>query len=261
MFWLCVIFKKYYCFPDINILFCIKQTNLLNMNAIITGATKGIGKAIALKLAKKGYNLAICARTKTDLIALTDELQKYGVKVYSMVADCSVKEEVLAFCNFVRASLPNIDVLVNNAGVFLPGSLLDEADETFELQQSLNVNSAYYLGKYVGKIMRTQKKGHIFNICSVASMMVIENAGTYSVTKAAMLSLNNVLRAELAPYNVKVTAILPGSTLTASWEGTNLPQDQFVQPEDVANSLSAILDLSSGANVDELILKPLNFKI
>ena len=107
--------------------------------------------------------------------------------------------------------------------------------------------------------MRKQKNGHIFNICSVASIMVIENAGSYSVTKAAMLSLNNILRSELAPYNVKVTAILPGSTLTASWEGTNLPSDQFVQPEDVANSLSAILELSSGANVDELIIKPLNF--
>lgn len=231
------------------------------MNAVITGATKGIGKAIALKLAEKGYNLAICARTEADLITLKEELENYGVQIYTMVADCSIKEDVLAFCSFAHNSLVNIDVLVNNAGTFLPGNLLDEADETFELQQHLNINSAYYLGKYVGKIMRKQTKGHIFNICSVASIMVIENAGSYSVTKAAMLSLNNVLRAELAPYNVKVTAILPGSTLTASWDGTNLPPTQFVQPEDVANSLSAILDLSNGANVDELIIKPLNFNI
>lgn len=231
------------------------------MNAVITGATKGIGKAIALKLAKKGYNLAICARTEADLNTLKEELKNFGVEIFTMVADCSLKEEVLAFCHFINASFQNIDVLVNNAGIFLPGSLLDEADETFELQQSVNINSAYYLGKNIGKIMRKQRNGHIFNICSVASIGVVEGAGSYSVTKAAMLSLNNVLRAELAPYNVKVTAILPGSTLTASWEGTNLPQDQFVQPDDVANSLSTILDLSSGANVDELILRPLNFKI
>lgn len=229
------------------------------MNAVITGATKGIGKAIALKLAEKGYNLAICARTKTGLIALKEELGHYGVEIYTMVADCSIKEDVLAFGNFAHTSLAKIDVLVNNAGTFLPGNLLDEADETFELQQRVNINSAYYLSKYIGKIMRRQTKGHIFNICSVASMTVVENAGSYSVTKAAMLSLNNVLRAELAPYNVKVTAILPGSTLTASWDGTSLPPTQFVQPEDVANSLCAILDLSAGANVDELIIKPLNF--
>ena len=229
------------------------------MNAVITGATKGIGKAIAVKLAKKGYNLAICARTETDLIALKNELKNVGVEIFTLVADFSRKDEVIAFCNFVKANLLSVEVLVNNAGTFLPGTLLDEADETFELQQSLNLNSAYYLGKCIGKIMRGQRNGHIFNICSVASIMVIENAGSYSVTKAAMLSLNNVLREELASFNVKVTAILPGSTLTASWEGTSLPPDQFVQPEDVANSLSAILDLSSGANVDELIIRPLNF--
>lgn len=229
------------------------------MNAVITGATKGIGKAIAIKLAQRGYNLAICARTETDLLTIKEELAHYGVEIYTMVADCSIKGDVLAFCAFAHNSLADIDVLVNNAGTFLPGNLLDEADETFELQQHLNINSAYYLGKYMGKIMRKQTKGHIFNICSIASVMAIENAGSYSVTKAAMLSLNNVLRAELAPYNVKVTAILPGSTLTASWEGTSLPPTQFVQPEDVANSLSAILDLSVGANVDELIIKPLNF--
>ena len=229
------------------------------MNAVITGATKGIGKAIAVKLAKKGYNLAICARTETDLIALKNELKNVGVEIFTLVADFSRKDEVIAFCNFVKANLLSVEVLVNNAGTFLPGTLLDEADETFELQQSLNLNSAYYLGKCIGKIMRGQRNGHIFNICSVASKMTIENAGSYCVTKAAMLSLNNVLREELASFNVKVTAILPGSTLTASWEGTSLPPDQFVQPEDVANSLSAILDLSSGANVDELIIRPLNF--
>ncbi len=230
------------------------------MNAVITGATKGIGRAIALNLAKKGYNLAICARTDTDLIALVKELENDHIKVFSMVTDCSKKEQVKAFCNFAKSNLHEIHILVNNVGLFMPGNILDEEDESFELQQALNINCVYYMSKFVGKMMISQNNGHIFNICSVASKMVIEHAGSYSVTKAAMLSLNNVLRAELAPYNVKVTAILPGSTLTASWVGTNLPPNQFVQPEDVANSISAILDLSSGANVDELILMPLNFK-
>lgn len=231
------------------------------MNAVITGATKGIGKAIAIKLANQGYNLAICARTAQDLNSLQQELQHTKVSIFTMVVDCSRKDEVLAFCVFAEQSLNKVDVLVNNVGTFLPGSLLDEADEVFEQQQRINVNAGYYLAKYFGKIMRTQLFGHIFNICSVASIETIENAGSYSVTKAAMLSLNNVLRKELAQYNVKVTAILPGATLTASWEGTNLPLSQFVQPEDIANSLYSILNLSTGVNVDELILKPLNFNI
>ena len=231
------------------------------MNAVITGATKGIGKAIAIKLASHGYNLSVCARTEQDLISLTNELKHTNVKIFSMVADCSNKTEVLAFCNFVSASFNSVDILVNNVGTFLPGNLLDEPDEAFEKQQLLNVNAAYYFAKYFGKIMRAQKTGHIFNICSVASIETNEHAGSYCVTKTALYSLNNVLRKELAQYNVKVTAILPGSTLTASWEGTQLPPEQFVQPEDIANSLYSILNLSSGVNVDELILKPLNFNI
>lgn len=229
------------------------------MNAVITGATKGIGRAIAIKLASNGYNLAVCARTEIDLIALRKELEPTGVKIITVVADCSNKVDVLSFYEKTKAAFNTIDVLVNNVGIFLPGSILDEDDESFELQQQLNLNSAYYFSKYFGKIMRSQRFGHIFNICSIASVQTINNAGSYSVTKTAMLSLNNVLRKELADYNVKVTAILPGATLTASWEGTTINPDKFVQPEDIANAAYSILNLSSGVNVDEITLTPLKF--
>ncbi|TCC92310.1 SDR family oxidoreductase [Pedobacter frigiditerrae] len=228
-------------------------------NAVITGATKGIGKAIAVKLASNGYNLAVCARTEKDLIALQKELEPMDVKIVTVVADCSNKVDVMNFFEKAKAAFNIIDVLVNNAGVFLTGSILDEDDYSFEFQQQLNLNATYYFSKYFGKIMRSQHSGHIFNICSIASAQTIENAGSYSVTKTAMLSLNNVLRKELADYNVKVTAILPGSTLTASWEGTTINPDKFVQPEDIANSLYSILNLSSGVNVDEITLTPLKF--
>ncbi|RYG11140.1 MAG: SDR family oxidoreductase [Chitinophagaceae bacterium] len=229
------------------------------MNAVITGASKGIGRAIALKLAQNGYNLAICARNKMALQSFATELRSYHVSVLAIEVDCSQKDQVLSFYRNVCAEMESIDVLVNNVGVFLPENILDEGDEVFENQQSLNVNAAYYLSKNFGKMMREAGCGHIFNVCSIASTKVVEAAGSYSVTKAAMLSLNNVFRVALAEYNVKVTAILPGSTLTASWEGTRIPHETFVQPEDVANLLYSILSLSSGVNVDELILTPLKF--
>jgi len=229
------------------------------MNAVITGASKGIGRAIALKLAQNGYNLAICARNQAEVKAFENELQEFDVEVLALAVDCSKKENVISFFNQVKTQMKSIDVLVNNVGIFLPGNILDEADEVFEMQQQVNLNVAYYLSKNFGKMMREAKSGHIFNICSVASLQVVENAGSYSVTKTAMLSLNNVLRKELADFNVKVTAILPGSTLTASWEGTTIAAETFVQPEDIANSLYSILNLSSGVNVDELVLTPLKF--
>lgn len=230
-----------------------------HMNAVITGATKGIGKAIALKLAQNGYHLAICARDKNELDAFAAELRLIGCSVLAVAVNCAQKNEVSSFFEQVRDEMKEVDVLVNNVGVFLPGNILDEEDEVFENQQLLNVNTAYYLSKKIGNMMRKAKSGHIFNICSIASVKVIEDAGSYTVTKTAMLSLNNVFRAALAEYNVKVTAILPGSTLTASWEGTTIPHETFVQPEDVAHSLYSILSLSSGVNVDELILTPLKF--
>lgn len=229
------------------------------MNAVITGATKGIGKAIAIKLAENGYNLAVCSRNEPDLQELKAELEYTGLKIFSYVTDCSNKEEVYGFCKAVHADLTSIDVLVNNAGVFLPGLMLDETDSQLENQLNLNLLAPYYLTKYFGKLMSEQQSGHIFNICSVASKEVVENAGSYSVTKSALLSLNNVWRGELSKYNVKVTAILPGSTLTSSWEGTEIPAERFVQPEDIANTLYTILNLSSGVNVDEVTLKPIQF--
>ncbi len=229
------------------------------MNAIITGVTKGIGKAIAVALAKSGYNIIGCARSGTELASFEAEISRYGVKVLPVEADCSKKEDVLAFVEKALKFAPKIDVLVNNVGVFNPGLLLDEADDVFEMQQRVNLNSAYYIAKRIGKLMRTQGYGHIFNVCSVASKTPVENAGSYSVTKAALLSLNYVLKAELAPHHVKVTAIIPGATYTASWEGTSLNQAQFVQPEDVAKTVATILTLSSGVNIDEIVLKPLNF--
>jgi 3-oxoacyl-[acyl-carrier protein] reductase len=229
------------------------------MNAVITGATKGIGKAIAKKLAENGYNLAVCARTATDLQALQQELETTGAKIFTFVADLSVKADVLSFYAAIKTGFKTVDVLVNNAGTFMPGALLDEDDESFEFQQQLNLNSVYYLSKNIGKMMREQSSGHIFNICSIASKSVVENAGSYTVTKTALLSLNDVLRKELSPRNVKVTAILPGSTFTASWEGTTINPEKFVQPEDIANSLYAILKLSENVNVDEIILTPLKF--
>ncbi|MGY4386539.1 3-oxoacyl-[acyl-carrier protein] reductase [Pedobacter sp. UYP24] len=229
------------------------------MNAIITGATKGIGRAIAIKLAEAGYNLAVCSRNTNELDELTKSLNYTGVSVLAIKTDLSIKAECYSFCETVLEKLPEANVLVNNAGIFLPASILDEPDDQFESQLNLNLKSAYYCSKFFGKIMREQRSGHIFNVCSIASKTISENAGSYSVTKAALYSLNNVFREELSKYNVKVTAVLPGSTLTSSWEGTTIPNERFVQAEDIAKSITSILCLSTGANVDEITIKPVHF--
>lgn len=229
------------------------------MKAMITGATRGIGRATVVALAKNGYDVIAGARNQQELQQLAEELSGYGVKVLALEVDFSVKAQVIDFVEQAMKFADHIDVLVNNVGSFVPSSFFDEDDAVFENQQLLNVNAAYYLGKRIGKHMLAQKSGHIFNVCSVASKAPVENAGSYSVTKAAMLSLNDVMRKELAAHQVKVTAIIPGSTYTSSWEGTTLEKEKFVQPEDVAMSVIMALQLSAGANLDEIVLTPLDF--
>lgn len=228
------------------------------MNALITGATKGMGKAIAQQLALNGYNLALCARNAGDLEKLCTEFkdQYPKQKFISLPTDCGNKADVILFTEFVQEHFQYLDVLINNAGMFIPSTILDEESEVLDQQMQINVYSAYYLSKAFGKQMRERKSGHIFNICSIASKKPVVAAGSYSVTKFALLGLTNVLREELMPHKVKVTAVLPGSTLTDSWAGTSIPTERFVHAEDIASAIINCLKMSAGANVDEIVIRP-----
>jgi len=227
------------------------------MNAIITGATKGIGLAIAKALAQNGINLALCSRNEMDLSSVKEALLQINpeITVFTCAADCSLKEDVIRFAAEAERELQSIKIIVNNAGLFLPGNILDEAEGNLQKQLSLNLLAGYELYRYFGKKLMAARAGHIFNICSVASKNVVVNAGSYSVTKFAQLGLNHVMREEMKAHQVKVTAILPGSTLTDSWAGTSISTEKFIQAEDVAAAVINCLKMSAGANVDELIIQ------
>jgi short-subunit dehydrogenase len=228
-------------------------------NAIITGATKGMGRAIAVAFAKVGVNLAICSRNAGDLATLKKELLAINpvIKVFTSVTDCSHKQQVLDFAAGAAQALGFISIIVNNVGIYQPGSLFDDNDDAFDKSINTNLAAAYHLYRYFGKSMIAAKEGHIFSICSVASVNPVVEAGTYSVTKYALLGLNKVMRLEMQQHGVKVTAIIPGSTLTSSWEGITVDKDKMVLPEDIASAVINIYRMSAGANVDEIVIKPI----
>jgi short-subunit dehydrogenase len=227
-------------------------------NALITAATKGIGRAIAIAFAKEGINLAICARSESDLSAFNAELLAIApnIKIVTAATDVSVKAEVLKFAAKAEAELGPISIIVNNAGIYEPTSILDDADDTFQKGINTNLAPAYELYRYFGKKMIAAGEGHFFNICSVAALNPIAEAGTYSVTKFALLGLTKVMRLEMQAHKVKVTAVIPGSTLTNSWAGVEVDQNTMVLPEDIALAIISIYKMSPGANVDEIIIKP-----
>jgi short-subunit dehydrogenase len=227
-------------------------------NALITAATKGMGRAIAIAFAKEGVNLAICARTGDHLTAFKSELSAINpaIKIFTSVTDCSIKRHLLEFAGAAEQELGFISIIINNVGMYTYSSILDDGEETFEKHVNTNLAPAYLLYRYFGKTMISKREGHIFTICSVASLNPIAEAGTYSVTKYALLGLSKVMRLEMQPYGVKVTAIIPGSTLTDSWEGMTVDKDKMVLPEDIASAIINVYRMSPGANVDEIVIKP-----
>ncbi|MGZ3752589.1 MAG: SDR family oxidoreductase [Mucilaginibacter sp.] len=227
-------------------------------NALITGATKGMGRAIAIAFAKEGVNLAICARNEKSLADFKQELQQVNpqIKVFAGVADGSVKEQLLQFAEGAEKELGFIGIVVSSLGMFEPVSILDEGDAAFEKQLNTNLMPAYHLYRFFGNKMAAKREGHIFTICSVASLNPIASAGAYSVTKYALLGLTKVMRQEMMPHGVKVTAVIPGSTLTSSWDGTTISKDKFILPEDIASAIISTYQMSTGANVEEIIIRP-----
>jgi short-subunit dehydrogenase len=217
-----------------------------------------MGRAIALALASKGYNVALCARNIEQLQELEVDIQKRNpsVKVFLKVCDFSISKEVEHLAKWVESKFPVLDVLVNNVGIYERVTLLEEAPNVLNDHMQVNLYTPHFLSNYFGQIMRDAGKGHIFTITSIASREPVPAAGAYTITKFALTGLTKVLREELRNFGVKVTEIIPGSTLTSSWEGTEVPAEQFVLPEDIAKVVLTCLSLSAGANIEEVIIRP-----
>jgi len=228
------------------------------MNAIITGATKGIGRSIVQILAKNGVDLFLCSRNESNLMNLKNELSQEfpDIKVASLATDMSQKTDILEFSRFIKSETTSIDIIINNAGIFIPGSVFEEADDALEKMMETNLYSAYHLTRQFLPMMVAQKKGHIINMCSIASKAAYPNGGSYSISKFALLGFNKVLREELKPHNIRVTAVLPGATWSDSWKGVDLPFERLMNPEDIAKAVWNAIEMSDTCVVEEIILRP-----
>jgi short-subunit dehydrogenase len=227
---------------------------------VVTGGSKGIGRAVVSRFLRAGYPVATCARSAADLTTLTTELAADipGAILHTLPADLSQYEDCARFAAFVLALGLPVEVLVNNAGAFMPGRLQDEPTDGSQLRQMLAVNllSAYDVTLPLLPTLLAQGRGHIFTICSTASITAYPNGGSYGIAKHALLGFTKNLREELKASGVRVTAVLPGPTLTASWEGVDLPAERFVQADDVAEAVFSAYSMSPHAVVEELLIRP-----
>jgi short-subunit dehydrogenase len=227
------------------------------MNVIITGASKGLGKAMAERFAEAEHNLFVCSRNEVQLYKMMEEILTKFPKctIKAKPADVSKKDQVEAFANWcLEFGTPGI--LINNAGQFIPGSVYNEEEGALEKMIEMNVYSAYHLTRWLLPKMMEAKSGHIFNMCSVASIKAYANGGAYSISKFALLGFSKNLREEMEPYNIKVTSVIPGAAYTESWAGTGIEEKRFMQAKDIAEMIYAASQLSPQACVEEILLRP-----
>jgi short-subunit dehydrogenase len=241
----------------------VLRSTIQFMNIVITGASRGIGKAVAAAFAAAGHHLYLSARNEATLQHTITELQKQfpSSTIQGLAKDLSVKEDVEAFGQWLLDQHIRIDVLVNNAGNYLPGGIYDEAEGVLEKMMDINLYSAYHLTRkllptIVGQETINGARGHIFNLCSIASQQAYPNGGAYGISKYAVYGFSKNLREEMKTKLVKVTAILPGAVLTDSWGDFDNSQHRIMEANDIAQMILTSAQLSPGACVEEIVIRP-----
>ena len=228
------------------------------MNAVITGASRGIGKEVARVFALHGYDLFLSSRSEDALLQAIEELKTEfpNISIDGKAFDLGVKEQAILFGEWVLGQVDTLDILVNNAGSFVPGSIAEEADGALELMLDVNLRSAYHLTRTVLPRMIRNRSGHIFTLCSIASLAAYPGGGSYSISKFALLGFTRNLRHELKTRGIKVTAVIPGAVYTDSWKDSGIEKERIMEAEDIAKLIFSTSQLSPQAVVEELVIRP-----
>ncbi len=225
--------------------------------AIVTGASRGIGKAVAKYFAEQGYDLALIARdpkrlenTVTELLQLT--AGNIQIKPYAI--DIANHKAVTITMNSIIEAQPSIDILFNNAGILLPGTTALSVDD-FNHMLQVNLLGAFAVAKPVAEQMQRQGFGYIFNLASNGGKRALPNVGGYCATKFGLVGLNEALQKELATNHVKVTALCPSVTDTDMTQDFTIINEEKIQTEDIVKTVAYLLSLNKNTHVPEIIIK------
>ncbi|MTH18129.1 3-ketoacyl-ACP reductase [Flavobacterium sp. LC2016-01] len=223
------------------------MTDLKNKTALITGAGKGIGKAIALALAKEGVNVILVARTQADVDQLADQTNNLGVKSLALAADVSDMNSINAAVEKAFAEFKNIDILINNAGIASFGKFLELEPSNWEKIIQVNLMGTYYTTRAVIPNMIERQTGDIINISSTAGLNGNPLTSAYSASKFAVLGLTDSLMQEMRKHNIRVTALTPSTVATdlaIDLKLTDGNPEKVMQSEDMADLIIAQLKLN-----------------
>ena len=215
--------------------------------ALVTGAGKGIGRAIAIALANEGVNVGLVARTGNDLQNVAAELKAIGVNTAIATADVSDIQSVNSAVETIQQSLGNIDILINNAGTGKFAKFLDLEPSEWENQVRVNLFGVYYITRAVLPQMIERKTGDIINVSSTAGLKGSALTSAYSASKFGVMGLTESLMQEVRKHNIRVTALAPSTVVTELAKSANLidnNEEKLMHPEDLAELLIAQLKLN-----------------
>jgi 3-oxoacyl-[acyl-carrier protein] reductase len=222
--------------------------------AIVTGASRGIGRSIALTLARNGAAVSLAARTEADLQAVQREIEAFGGRAYSFLADVSRESDVVRLVQSTVACFGRLDILVNNAGMGIFGPLADTTAEQWDRIMAVNARGPFLLCREAIPYLRRQGGGFIINIASVVAVKGYANQAAYSASKHALLGMSKALARELQPDGIRVHVLCPGGvdTQLVGQARPDLDQSVLIQPEEIADWVLFLVTRRGNAVVDEI---------
>jgi len=226
------------------------------MVVVVTGASQGIGKAVAERFAGEGARIALWSRTESKLEAVAERCREQGAEAMVCPCDVTDDEDVQNAADAVLSEWGAPDVLVNNAGAFTPAPIDETSADAFRSQVDVNLNAPYVVTKQFLSPMREAGSGHLFFMGSIASITAYPGSVAYCAAKHGLLGLARVVREETKEDALRVTTVMPGATRTPSWDGTELPDERFMAPDDVAEAVYDAFHLSPRTVVEEILLRP-----
>lgn len=235
----------------------MKNSPLANKVALVTGGSRGIGRAIALKLAGLGADVAICGRDATTLERSLAELRASGVRAEGFRADVANAKEVEALVRDVASKLAPVSVLVNNAGIGLFGPVHEKSEEEWDRLMDTNLKSVFLVSKAVVPGMIERGGGDIVNISSLAGKNVFAGGGIYCASKWGVQGLSGCMAEELREHGIRVSTVCPGSVATDfSGRGPKDPT-RVLRPEDVAHAVAMLVTQGEQSFISEVQMRPL----
>lgn len=224
---------------------------------LVTGASQGIGAAVAQAFAHlDGARVVLTARTRSKLEAVAEACRAAGAETHVYPCDLTDDAATTRMLEALQDEAGVPDVVINNAGLFVPSALAETDVATFRSQIEVNLTSAFVVTRALLPAMTRRGSGHLFFMASVASVRAYAGGAAYCAAKHGLLGLARVVREETRASGLRVTTLLPGATLTPSWEGTELPASRFMPPGDIAAALLDAYRLSDRTVVEEIVLRP-----